>query len=202
MKFSGLAWIYKKSPFFLAENICSLNRQVVFEEIFLISLIGRSRWNFPFPRSVTFDGIWRTLLCLNISYLNNFPALHAEQRKNCFFAEDVFSAKIFSDAPLLTKNVVFDEIWGKLICRFWWNLRKSNTSFCNEFCTKLKINKLRIKKNNTLGSLRLNYEMETSELSVFFGVRASQCDRHFFLCEKLQRESFPEAMRKKPCLLF
>ena len=110
MKFSGLAWIYKKSPFFLAENICSLNRQVVFEEIFLISLIGRSRWNFPFPRSVTFDGIWRTLLCLNISYLNNFPALHAEQAKTFFFAEDVFSAKIFSDALLLTKNVVFDRI--------------------------------------------------------------------------------------------
>ena len=90
-------------------------------------------------------------MCLNISYLNNFPALHAEQTKNRFFAEDVFSAKIFSDAPLLTKNVVFDGIWGKLICRFWWNLGKSNTSFYKEFCTKLKINELRIKKNNTVG---------------------------------------------------
>ena len=87
-------------------------------------------------------------MCLNVSYLNNFPALHAEQTKTRFFAEDVFSAKIFSDASLLTKNVVFDGIWGKLISRFWWNLGKSNTSFYKEFCTKLKINELRIKKNH------------------------------------------------------
>ena len=85
-----------------------------------------------------------SILCLNISYLNNFPALHAEQKKNHFFAEDfwayVFSAKIFSNAPPLTKNVVFDGIWGELICYFWWNLGKSNRSFYKEFCTKLKIN--------------------------------------------------------------
>ena len=133
-----------------AENICSLSRLAVFEEIFLISLIGRFRWNFRVLRSVIFDGIWGTILCLHISYLNNFLALHAGQTKNRFFAEDI-CAYVFSDASPLTKNVVFDGIWGKLICRFWWNWETSNTSFYKEFCTKLKINELRKKKTISKG---------------------------------------------------
>ena len=109
--FQGRLDLQKMSFFFLAENICSLSQLVVFEELFLISLIGRFQSNFRVPRSVIFDGIWGTILCLHISYLNNFPALHAGQTKNRFFAEDIW-AYVFSDAPPLTKNVVFDGIWG------------------------------------------------------------------------------------------
>ena len=130
-----------------AARMAFLETQTVCDMSFLVEFalqICRFRWNFSFPdRSFSTEFSIPSMCRIRWNF-GMYPMFKYFLFKTIFqrftpgkqrfvsllkdFGHKYF-LKTFSGAQRRTKNVVFCGILGELICRFGWNLEKSNTSF-------------------------------------------------------------------------